>query len=268
MVMCVWFGLLFSFFRSFVLSFVCAFSLELCRTSAHSDSFTFYVCVQMVWLAAGSASYDTLRDGLMHGRCPSTRANGRRPRHLYMLPGGVAEIFTSTPGQDIMLCRTGIIRLSLETQAQLVPCYVFGGTDFFHNFATADNCWARLSRKMRMGVTLFWGRAFCPLLPFTPKVTMCVGEPIPCPPTAGGSATATDGVHTDANQAQVARVKQLFAQYQERMMTLFETHKTLAGYPTDRHLRIVAQDFKEAESKSSGSRSSTAAGRIDHPKRQ
>ena len=40
----------------------------------------------------------------------------------------MAEIFTSTPGKHVVIfkSRKGLIRLALESGAQLVPCYVFG----------------------------------------------------------------------------------------------------------------------------------------------
>jgi hypothetical protein len=67
-------------------------------------------------------------------------AAGRTPRHLYILPGGIAEIFTSTPGKHTIVAqRKGLMRLSLETGAHLYPCYVFGGTDFYDNLATGTD---------------------------------------------------------------------------------------------------------------------------------
>ncbi len=35
-----------------------------------------------------------------------------------------------------------------------------------------------LSRKLRMGLTIFWGPFGLPI-PYTPRVTLCVGDPIP-----------------------------------------------------------------------------------------
>ena len=105
------------------------------------------------------------------GISKACNAAGRKPRHLYILPGGVAEIFTSTPGSHTIVFkkRRGLVRLSIETGAQLVPCYVFGGTDFFHNLATDDGFFAKLSRMCRAGVTVFWGRYWLPV-PFSPRV--------------------------------------------------------------------------------------------------
>jgi len=60
----------------------------------------------------------------------------------------------------------------------LLPTYVFGGTDFFNNLATHDNFLSTLSRKFKVGLTLFWGKFGLPIS-FTPRVTMCIGEPLP-----------------------------------------------------------------------------------------
>jgi hypothetical protein len=83
----------------------------------------------------------------------------------------VAEIFTSTPGRHTIVfkSRRGLVRLSIETGAELTPCYVFGGTDFFHNLATDDGLFSSLSRSLRMGLTIFWGPYGLPI-PYAPKV--------------------------------------------------------------------------------------------------
>lgn len=55
-------------------------------------------------------------------------AVGRIPRNLFILPGGIAEIFTSTPGKHVVVFnrRRGIVKLALETGAHILPSYVFG----------------------------------------------------------------------------------------------------------------------------------------------
>lgn len=57
----------------------------------------------LFWLSAGSASYNVLRDGLVEGKSAAVNAAGRKPKHLYILPGGVAEIFLSKPGKTVSL---------------------------------------------------------------------------------------------------------------------------------------------------------------------
>jgi hypothetical protein len=71
-----------------------------------------------------------------------------------------------------------LIKLALETGTHLIPCYVFGGSDYFHNFATGEGILSKLGRKYRIGVTMFFGRLGLPI-PFSPKVTMCFADPLP-----------------------------------------------------------------------------------------
>ena len=121
--------------------------------------------------------------------------------------------------------RTGLIRLSLETGAELLPTYVFGGTDFFHNLATHDNLLSRLSRRFRMGLTLFFGQ-FCLPVPFQAKVLLCVGEPIPVKKWTGEGKIPED------------LIDDLHSKYLNSINDLFEKYKSVGGYP-DAHLEIL-----------------------------
>ena len=58
--------------------------------------------------------------------------------HSLTLSSGIAEIFVSTPGEHkiVFKKRKGLIKLAIETGSSLIPCYVFGGTDFFCNLIT------------------------------------------------------------------------------------------------------------------------------------
>ena len=131
----------------------------------------------MGWLTAGSADYKVLKDGLVHGISPSANLVGRKPRHLFILPGGVAEVYTSTIGRNCIVLkeRRGLVRLSIETRAKIIPGYVFGGTDFYHNLATSGSSLSTISRKLKAGITWFWGQFGLPI-PFTPKVTLVIGK--------------------------------------------------------------------------------------------
>lgn len=173
----------------------------------------------MAFLTGGSATYTALKNGLVHGKAPAANAAGRIPKNLYILPGGVAEIFTSKPGYNAIVfkSRRGLIKLSIETGAELVPCYVFGGTDFFHTLATSDSYLSKLSRKLRMGITIFWGQFGLPI-PFAPKVTMVLGKPIPPPKVTE---------ELDMNKA----IDILHQQYMDDVTALFDKYKALAGYP-------------------------------------
>lgn len=175
----------------------------------------------MGWLSAGSANYTVLKDGLERGLSACVNANqGRKPRHLYILPGGIAEIFTSTPGKHTIVCkkRKGLMRLSLETGANILPCYVFGGTDFFHNLATGSGIISKLCRKFRIGVTVFWGRLFLPI-PYFPRVSICIAEPIAVERWQG-EGPVPDQLILD-----------LQGKYLKSIQDLFDKYKAAAGYP-------------------------------------
>ena len=73
---------------------------------------------------------------------------GTRPKNLFMLSGGIAELFHSSPRTNTVVFRKGLCMLSLEKQASLVPIYLFGGNDFFSNFATGTGFAARASRQV------------------------------------------------------------------------------------------------------------------------
>eukprot|EP01032_Pedospumella_encystans_P012233 gene12233-14166_t len=184
----------------------------------------------MGWLSAGSASYKVLKAGITKGISQACNAAGRKPRHLYILPGGVAEIFTSTPGRHTIVFkkRRGLVRLSIETGAQLVPCYVFGGTDFFHNLATDAGFFARLSRMCRAGVTIFWGRFGLPI-PFCPRVTCVLGDPIVPPVWVKTSET---------ERVPEILIDEMHAEFLVQMKALFEKYKASAGYP-DAELEVM-----------------------------
>ena len=183
----------------------------------------------MGWLSAGPAGYSVLKQGLTKGEHAIVNSSGRRPRHLFVLPGGVAEVFTSTPGKNIIVFqgRRGLTRLSIETGAEIIPVYVFGGTDFFNNLATSGGWLSTISRKLKMGITLFWGRFNLPFLPFTPKVTQVVGKPIPIPKGYSGTGPVPEEL-----------IEELHATYIREIRELFDTHKALAGYP-DAQLEVL-----------------------------
>jgi hypothetical protein len=181
----------------------------------------------MGWLSAGNASYSTLKNGLMHGICQFYTSGNRKPEHLFVLPGGVAEIFTSQPGKHVIVFkkRRGLIKLSIETGAELVPTYVFGGTDFFFNLATDDSWLSRVSRKMKMGLTWFWGRWWLPI-PFHPRVTLVMGDPLPVPRWDGKSDIPED------------LIEQLHAAYIAEITRIFDTYKVAAGLDPGSKLEV------------------------------
>lgn len=181
----------------------------------------------MGWLTAGSATYSVLKDGIENGKVEAANRVGRHPTSLYILPGGVAEIFESRPRENTIVFkeRFGLARLSLETGAQLIPTYVFGATDFFGNPIEQGSLIARLSRKLKMGLCLFYGPLGLPFIPFTPKVTLCVGEPLEVEKWAGDGKPPRE------------MVAELHARYLKSITELFDKYKAKAGHP-DGNLNI------------------------------
>jgi hypothetical protein len=130
----------------------------------------------MSWLSVTGADYESLRDRLADYKAHSNSRHSSA-KHLFILPGGIAEVLVSAPKTHIVVFkrRRGLIKLALETGAHLAPIYVFGGTDFFHNLISGDNFVGRVSRRLRMGISVFYGPWFLPV-PYTPRITFCYAE--------------------------------------------------------------------------------------------
>uniref|UniRef100_A0A7S2YFI5 Acyltransferase n=1 Tax=Entomoneis paludosa TaxID=265537 RepID=A0A7S2YFI5_9STRA len=208
----------------------------------------------MGWLSCTSASKSTLLHHLV-----------QKQQNLYILPGGVAEIFLARPGTHVIQTpRRGLMKLALQTGALLVPCYAFGASDFYHQLATyGDNKrqqsssttsasdptnwigkWQRaLSRKFQGGFTFFWGCYGTPL-PFPVPCTYVVGDPIePVVGTLGyypppSSSSIVDGQPNRSRKQTCrpipnptnAQIEELLHRYTDALVRLFEQYKEPAGH--------------------------------------
>jgi hypothetical protein len=65
-----------------------------------------------------------------------------------------------------------------------------------------------------MGLTFFWGHLGMPFLPFTPSVTICVGDVVDC--------KGWDGSEEE--------VERKHSEYLDKLEELFEKYKKVAGY--------------------------------------
>ena len=163
-------------------------------------------------LGAGKgASYEALKEGL-------------RTDHLHVLSGGAAEIFEAEPGRCTVVLenRRGLVQLALKTGAELVPCYVFGGDDFFCSLATVDsdsNVLARLCKTLVGNrLPVFWGYLGLPL-PFLCTVTACVSAPIP--------------VSKKVGESDAQCIARCHGEYVEAVRGLFEKYKEVSGHGGD-----------------------------------
>ncbi len=197
------------------------------------------------YLAVGSAQKGVL--------LKSMQVEGK---NLFILPGGVAEIFLSrrhSHVQTIKAKRYGLMKLSLETGAAIIPAYTFGATDLFDQltpvskgkdmdklkskrldkFEQISGIIASLSRRVQGGMTLFWGKGFLPI-PHTPQISMVFGDPIyPVPGTERSELSINGRKHTCKKVPNPSHeeVLELMDRYTEALYSLFEQYKGEAGYP-------------------------------------
>jgi 2-acylglycerol O-acyltransferase 2 len=129
---------------------------------------------------------------------------------VVIIPGGIAEIFVSSPHEEVLVLRQrkGFARAALEAgRLPIVPIYCFGNTAAFHVRGPPQPVCA-LSRRARVGLLAFWGRWGLPL-PFRTKLLVVVGAPVV--PAPGEDADA------------------LHARYCDALTALFDAHKGRLG---------------------------------------
>lgn len=168
-----------------------------------SASVLFYVPILRTfvgWFGGVQADYETIKRSL-------------ESRHLYVTPGGLAEMMRAKRGADIVVWkqRRGLCRLALETGARLVPIYVFNNDYFDHLPLTS------LSRRLRASILLFWGQFGLPI-PFKPlrPLVFAIGTPLE-------SRLVTNPTNDDINR--------LHARYETAIQDLFDGYKAAAGKP-------------------------------------
>jgi len=167
------------------------------------------------WGSAGSASRSVLYKGLSKGH------------NLFILPGGVAEIFSSKPRTHVVKAsRRGLMKLALQTGASLVPVYVFGGNDFYHQVGFEG-----VSRAYQAAFTIFWGQYGLPV-PFPCKCSMVLGDPIV--PVVGSMCEESSGEKRTARkilEPTPEEIEDLLERYMDALRRLFDQYKAQAGYP-------------------------------------
>lgn len=185
-----------------------------------------------------------------------------KEENLYILPGGVAEIFyshrrrqsNSLPfTQTIKARRYGLMKLSLQTGARIFPTFVFGASDMldqlFHveqqngSSKQADAkkksldiglIMQSISRKLKGGIALYYGQYFLPI-PHTPRISMVLGDPIyPVENTSERNVNGNKLTCKRIANPTDEQVYELMDRYVDALQCLFEQYKVEAGYPNDR----------------------------------
>jgi len=164
----------------------------------------------------------------------ATQAVLEHGHSLSLVPGGLAEMLECDPRprvldelekqgmkpgsddgttskQTVVLFlnqRKGFIKLALQCGLDLVPVFTFGEIETFHQARWGHQWRLRISRYVKIPVTLIWGKYI--ILPRLTPLTVVVGVPIP--------------VEKDSNPSQ-EKIDQLHAKYVEALRTLFEEQK-------------------------------------------
>jgi len=177
----------------------------------------------LIWLSAGSATRKVLRKSMNKGK------------NLYILPGGVAEIFVSEPRRHALVAkRHGLMKLALQTGACVIPMYVFGGTDLHEHLATykGGETFMKFSRFLKAGFTVFWGQWGTPMPFAVEKYCLVMGDPIE--PVVGTMGEGNLGGRETCRQVEnpsKEQVQDLLERYMDAMNRLFDQYKAQAGYP-------------------------------------
>ena len=208
----------------------------------------------LLYLSVGSAHKDVILHSMQTD-----------DHNLFILPGGVAEIFLSQRHsekdgsasgpyiQSIKARRYGLMKLALQTGAAIFPMYAFGATDVFdqlmpvkkgstvskksHNLSSLvdylSEAMESISRRVHGGLTLYWGRYFLPI-PHNPKLTLVMADPIyPVPGTTGWNENGTKKTCKKIPNPTPEQVEELMERYVDALHRLFEQYKVQAGYPND-----------------------------------
>ncbi|CAE7508166.1 DGA1 [Symbiodinium microadriaticum] len=140
-----------------------------------------------------------------------------------IIPGGSEDVAIHEHGKENVYInsRYGFIKYSLQHGYCLVIAYTFGETDQYHSLTWLRplNLW--LVKTFGFVVPVFWGKAFCPLLPRGGGLNTVYGKALHLPTIP--EPTLEDLVHWHGV-------------YVEALVTLFDEYKCRFGYG-DRELR-------------------------------
>jgi 1-acyl-sn-glycerol-3-phosphate acyltransferase len=156
-------------------------------------------------------------------RQSARKALEQHPHTIGISTGGVAEVFETNAGDEVIILREryGLIKLAIRTGADLVPCYLFGNTELL-------SCWAgegiphgrtvleKISRRIGFALIIFHGRWFLPIPRRTPVLAV-LGKPI-------------STYHMKCEEPTKEQIKEIQNILITRMQDLFDDHKHLYGW--------------------------------------
>lgn len=131
---------------------------------------------------------------------------------LVIYIGGIAELFKTCEEEERLYLqkRKGFIKIALREGVEVIPVYLFGNTSVLSVLKTG--ILQRMSRKMQMSVTYFWGKFFLPI-PRDEKLLYVRGKPLGLPHIKDPTDSDIDKWHAKY----VEEVTRLFNQNKERV---------------------------------------------------
>jgi 1-acyl-sn-glycerol-3-phosphate acyltransferase len=148
-------------------------------------------------------------------------------RSLLIVPGGEAEQIRTTFGKEIIYLskRKGFVKLALQRGIPLVPCYVFGCSDYYHTSSCLFDARVALVKMLGVCIPLASGYMGSPCCPFPVKTTVVFGKPI--------KSKVQDKFFPTQEEIDTAHAKFVVS-----IKALFDEHKCRLGYG-DRALVIL-----------------------------
>ncbi|PFH31147.1 diacylglycerol acyltransferase [Besnoitia besnoiti] len=141
----------------------------------------------------------------------------RRRQSILISPGGIAEMYTVDEKTEKLHLkdRQGLLRLALQTGADVVPVYCFGNSETFRLLKGSER-FQTLARFFRMAILLFYGRFGLPI-PFEVPLLYVIGRAMRLPKIE--NPTSED-------------VKIAHMRYISEVRRIFSTYKGLYGWKT------------------------------------
>lgn len=141
---------------------------------------------------------------------------------LSVVPGGEREQLLAQRGPRELLVlksRQGFVRLALQHGVPLVPTYVFGEAQLYHQSALFFGFRSWLQRRLGVALVMPSGPFGLPFVPFTAStpIRIVVGRPLELPRIAQPTQEDVDHHHK---------------RYIVELEALFERNKAEAGYPS------------------------------------
>lgn len=136
--------------------------------------------------------------------------------------GGIAELFKSSRKEERLYLskRKGFVKYALQYGVDIIPVYLFGNTSILTVVKSGPI--AKLSRKLQMSVTYFWGKYNLPI-PRDDKLLYVRGKPLGMPHIPNPTDEDINKWHT---------------LYCEEVVRLFDTYKKNVPLYKDKTLFI------------------------------